>query len=71
MNAAAPDFDIDVIDGLEAAEMLGEAFDGKNDVAANGRGRQLQRETGGVHLGLGAASAAVAILKKPQMPSGM
>ena len=53
MNAAAPDLDIDVVDGLEATEMLGEAFDGEHDVAADRRGSQLQRGTGGMHLGLG------------------
>ena len=65
MNAAAPDLDVDVIDGLEAAEMLGEAFDVEHDVAADGRGNQLQRETGGVHLRLGAPALGRDLEKSP------
>src|SRR6202012_3152467 len=54
MHAATPDRDVDIVDSLEAAEIFGETFDVEHDVAADGRGHQLQRRTGGMHLGLGA-----------------
>src|SRR5207344_638847 len=53
VNAAAPDLDIDVIDCLQAAEMLGKALDGKNDVAARDGGHELQRGSRDIDFGFG------------------
>ena len=65
VNAAAPHFDIDIIDRLEAAEIFGEAFDLEHHVAADGRGLEQQRQTRGMHPGLGAPALGGDIDKTP------
>ena len=65
MNAAAFDFDIDVIDSLEATEIFGKAFDFENDGPADGRRSQLQRRTRGMHLGPAAPALGRGIDESP------
>ena len=56
VNAAAPDRDIDAVDGLQAAEIFRQALDLEHDIAADAGRLQQQRGRRRRRLGRGCAS---------------